>query len=458
MNHPKKILLIGKSGRLDCLVDAVARSSQAKEIYILSEVKNPGLLKKAKPENIKRGRTDDVPTVRRYAEKIRPDFAIIGPEEPLAAGVVDALKEIGIPCVGPTEKLARVETSKSFTRALLDKYGILDNPKYRVFHDTRGLRSYFEDEASFVIKPDGLTSGKGVKVFGEHLQSISEAVDYCQEIFDSGQGPVIVEEKLDGEEFSFQSFCDGSHVVHTIPIQDHKRAGNDDSGPNTGGMGSYSCADHLLPFLTPEHVEEACRINAEVARALQIEIREKYKGILYGSFMLTRHGLRVIEYNARFGDPEVMNVLPLLDADFIEVCEAIISETLDQIPVRFHRKATVCKYIVPEGYPSDPVRGAKIDISNVPAENDNMRLFYAAVNVKGDDLCLTGSRAIAIVGIGTNLAEAERVAEAAASKITGPVFHRTDIGTSELVNQRIAHMAKLYETDAAPIKEVKYAV
>lgn len=456
MNRSKKVYLIGKSGRLDCIADAVARSPQAKEIYILSEVRNRGLLEKA--EDVELGRTDDVPTVLRYAEKIRPDFAIIGPEEPLAARVVDALEKIGVPCVGPTKKLARVETSKSFTRALLDKYGIVDNPKYRVFHDTRGLRSYLEDEASFVIKPDGLTSGKGVKVFGEHLQSISEALDYCQEIFDNGEGPVIVEEKLDGEEFSFQSFCDGSHVVHTIPVQDHKRAGNDDSGPNTGGMGSYSCADHLLPFLTPEHVEEACRINAEVATALLKETHEKYKGILYGGFMLTKHGLRVIEYNARFGDPEVMNVLPLLDADFIEVCEAIISETLDQIPIRFHRKATVCKYIVPKGYPNTRVTGAKIDISNVPVKNDNMRLFYGAVNGEGDDLCLTASRAIAIVGIGTNLAEAERVAEAAASKITGPVFHRTDIGTSKLVNRRIAHMAKIYETDAAPIKEVKYAV
>jgi phosphoribosylamine-glycine ligase len=154
---------------------------------------------------------------------------------------------------------------------------------------------------------------------------VDEAIRYCAELFDLGQPAVLIEERLEGEEFSYQSFFDGKHIAHTIPVQDHKRAKEGDSGPNTGGMGSYSCADHLLPFLSRDHVLEAGEINRHVAETASKEIGEEYKGILYGGFMLTKDGLRVIEYNARFGDPEVMNVLPLLQTDFVEVCRAIIT-------------------------------------------------------------------------------------------------------------------------------------
>ena len=442
MKRPKKILVICKSGRLDCAVDAFYRSAHPNDIYVLSEVKNPSLSAKA-VEVCQVPKTDDKAVVRAYAERIRPDFVFIGPEEPLAAGVVDVLRELGIPAIGPTQSLARIETSKSFARELLQKYDIPGNPKYRTFYSMSGLRAYLEAQRSFVVKPDGLTGGKGVRVFGEHLHSIDDAIDYCKAIFDDGQEAVVIEERLEGEEFSFQSFCDGQHVVDTIPVQDHKRARNGDQGPNTGGMGSYSCEDHLLPFLTREHIEEASRINAAVARALLDETGEEYKGILYGSFMLTKNGLRVIEYNARFGDPEIMNVLPVLDTDFIDVCEAIIGGSLDKVPITFKPLATVCKYIVPEGYPGDAVKGAEVRLDKLPPASDRLRIYYASINGEGGKLYLTGSRALAVVGIGKDLAEAEGIAEAAASKVEGPVFHRSDIGTPRLVAQRVAHMAEL---------------
>jgi len=153
-------------------------------------------------------------------------------------------------------------------------------------------------------------------------------VSYCDELFRAGHIAVVIEEQLDGEEFSLQSFCDGTNVVDMVVVQDHKRAGENDTGPNTGGMGSYSCADHRLPFLLPHHVEEASAINAAMADALWKETGQRYKGILYGGFMATQNGIRLLEYNARFGDPETMNVLSIMETDLVDICEAIIEEKL----------------------------------------------------------------------------------------------------------------------------------
>lgn len=439
-----KILIIGKSGRTDCIADALVRSRHQKKLYALSEVRDPGLVEKC--EEVVTGKTEDVETVKKYARKVNPDFAIIGPEEPLAAGVVDILVgQLGIPCVGPMQSLAQLESSKAFTRELLSKYGIPGNPEYRVFRGLEGLEPYLKTLGEFVVKPDGLTGGKGVKIYGEHLHSIGEALQYCVSLFKENHRAVVVEEKLDGEEFSFQSFCDGRHVIDTVPVQDHKRAFDGDIGPNTGGMGSYSCEDHCLPFLSKEHIKEASKINAAVAHALREELGAEYKGILYGGFIVTRGGLRVLEYNARFGDPEVMNVLPLLKTDFIDACEAIISGTLNRLPVVFEKKATVCKYVVPKGYPTNPERGMRIFMEDVPRPSEKLRVYYAAVDKREDGLYLTGSRAVACVGIGSDLREAEQIAEDAASRVKGRVRHRRDIGTHSLIQKRIDHVRKIMD-------------
>jgi phosphoribosylamine---glycine ligase len=440
--RPATVVAMCKSGRLDAMAEALCNSASPPILHILSEVNNPGLAEKAK-EVIHPVKTDDPDEVAKIVRKINPDFVLIGPEEPLAAGVVDELRKFGIPCVGPTQKLAQLETSKSFTRGLLTKYDIPGNPKYRVFRGLEGIGDCLQTMDSFVVKPDGLTGGKGVKVFGEHLHSAAEAVKYCAEIFKLGQPAVVIEEKLDGEEFSFQSFFDGKHIVHTIPVQDHKRAREGDTGPNTGGMGSYSCADHLLPFLTRDHVHQAGEINRLVGEAVSREIGEEYKGILYGGFMLTKDGLRVIEYNVRFGDPEVMNILPLMQADFVEVCKAIIEGTLDKLTVRFKRQATVCKYVVPKAYPQKSGDDEQITLdaaTKVPGLGDRLRMYCAAIRDEDGKLYLTGSRAVAFVGIANTLFEAEKIAEEAASLVEGPVFHRRDIGTAELIQKRVDHM------------------
>lgn len=382
--------------------------------------------------------------VLRRAREERPDFVMVGPEDPLAAGVVDALQdELGIPCIGPTQSLARLESSKAFTRELLVKHQIPGNPEFKVFRTLNGIEGYLKKLGGYVVKPDGLTGGKGVKLSDAHLFSIADAVNYCGELLREGHPAVVIEEKLDGEEFSLQSFCDGTHVVDMVVVQDHKRAWEGDTGPNTGGMGSYSCADHSLPFLLPRQVQEASAINAAMASALRAETGQKYKGILYGGFMATRDGIRLLEYNARFGDPETLNVLSLLKTDLVEICEAIIEESLHEAPVAFEKLATVCKYVVPEGYPENPAKGKVIDLGAVPVESEKLRVYHASVEEKEGQLFLSGSRAVALVGIGKDLEEAQAIAESAASAVRGPVFHRRDIGTRQLIEHRIAHMRAL---------------
>jgi phosphoribosylamine--glycine ligase len=441
---PLKIQVYGKSGRLDAILEAYFRSRRNVEIETVSEVTNPSYRVKGK---VIVGRSDDLAVIEECAKQFRPDFAMIGPEEPLAAGAVDKLAELGIPAVGPTQKLAQLESSKTFTRMLLAEYGIRGNPIFRVFYSLNGIEGYLRQQESFVVKPDGLTGGKGVKLSGEHLHSVDAAVDYCRQLFASGQQAILIEEKLEGEEFSLQSFYDGQHIAHTMPVQDHKRAKEGDTGLNTGGVGSYSCPDHLLPFLTKDDVREAEDINRRACEAVSEKIGQPYKGIIYGNFMLTRNGLRLIEYNARFGDPEALNVLPLMETDFVDVSEAIIKGELDKLDVRFRNLATVCKYVVPEGYPDRPVKDAVIDmdaVNRLPDVGGRLRLYYGAVDDQDGRLVMTGSRAVGIVGIAETLFEAERIAENAASLVGGPVYHRRDIGTPQLVQKRKDHMDRIF--------------
>ena len=289
------------------------------------------------------------------------------------------------------------------------------------------------------MKYDGLAGGKGVKVAGEHLFSYEEAEQYCRTLVEKG-GQFVIEEKLTGQEFSLMSFCDGATLKHMPAVQDHKRAYEGDTGPNTGGMGTYSDANHSLPFLRDADIEQAQEINLATAKALKNKCGEGYKGILYGGFMATATGLKLIEYNARLGDPEAMNVLPLLESDFVIICRAIADGKLHDVDVKFRNQATVCKYAVPEGYPDNAVKGEPINVSGI---ENREGLFYASVDIKNDQLVEAGSRTVAVVGIADSITAAEKIAEEEISTVTGPLFHRTDIGTKALVQQRIDHMDSL---------------
>ncbi|TIE12114.1 phosphoribosylamine--glycine ligase, partial [Legionella pneumophila] len=383
----------------------------------------------------------DPEQVNQQAKEWEINLAIIGPEAPLEHAVADALWDCGIPVIGPRKNLAKIETSKAFARELMEKYGIPGLPKYKVFTSLEGIREFLSElgENNYVVKANGLMAGKGVKVGGEHLLSFEEALNYCKEIFTHNQS-LVIEEKLIGQEFSFMCFSDGISLVPMPIVQDHKRAYEHDEGPNTGGMGSYSAADHSLPFLSPEDVRAAFEINQSVINALMTEMSDKYIGILYGGFMATAHGVYVIEFNARFGDPEALNVLSLLESDFVKLCVAMANGNLQKESARFLNQATVCKYAVPDGYPDNPLRHVEIDISAVEPKDT---LYLAAVNFKDGKLYATGSRTAAYVGIANTISEAEEIAEQQIKNIKGPLFHRKDIGTSPLINTRVEVMRRL---------------
>jgi phosphoribosylamine-glycine ligase len=205
-------------------------------------------------------------------------------------------------------------------------------------------------------------------------------------------------------------------------------------------MGTYSDSDHKLPFLEDSHIKSAQKINEQTAKALKQKFGEGYKGILYGGFIATNAGVQLIEYNARFGDPEAMNVLSILETDFIDICKSIISGNLSNLDINFKNVATVCKYAVPDGYPDNPIKGNPIDVSNIKDKN---LLFHASVELKDKKLIQMGSRAIAVVGHGESIWEAEQIAEKNISKVQGPLFHRKDIGTTELIQQKINHMVSI---------------
>ncbi|MBU0981161.1 phosphoribosylamine--glycine ligase [Patescibacteria group bacterium] len=434
----KRILLVGNGAREHVIAETLKRSPQEVLLYTYASSKNPGIIELSEEYEV--GSLSDFDAMISFAEKVKPDFAFVGPDNPIADGAADKLLEIGVKSVAPTMMLAQLESSKSFTRDLMKKYNIPGNPEFRVFEEIDGMRDFIEElGGNYVVKADGLTGGKGVKVSGVHLESIEEGVQYAEEcILDAGR--VVIEEKFVGEEFSLMSLTDGKTLRDMPAVQDHKRAYEGDTGPNTGGMGTYSDVNHSLPFLRESDLKEAHEITVRVAAALKEETGKYFTGVMYGGFIAVKDGVRLIEYNARFGDPEAMNVLPLLKSDFAQVCEAIIEGTLEKLELEFENKATVLKYVVPEGYPVNPKKGDKIEIGMVP---EGVKMYFGSVDKKEDGLYLSSSRAIAFVGIADSLEEAERKAQSALDCVKGPVFYRRDIGTAALIQKRIDHMTTL---------------
>ena len=428
-------LIIGSGAREHAIAKCFNKSQREKKLFCVGTNMNPGIAEVCKDFVL--GNINDPDFIVKYAKSSKINIAIIGPENPLKNGISDALWKANIKVVGPKKKLAQIETSKSFARDLLKEYNIKANPFYKKFSSMNGVENTLDFLGeNHVIKYDGLAGGKGVKVFGEHLFSKKDSMNYCFELVDKKRR-FIIEQKLNGEEFSLMSFCDGKTIIHMPVVQDHKRAYEGDTGPNTGGMGTYTNYDHSLPFLTQDNIEKAQHINKAVSEALKDKLGESYKGILYGGFIATSEGVKLVEYNARFGDPEAMNILSILENDFITICHAIVDEKLDSINLSFKNKATVCKYAVPDGYPDNPIKGETVDISGVANING---LFYGSVALENNQLLELGSRTMAVVGVAKTIEEAEIKAEQEIVSIKGPLFHRSDIGKTELIQKKINRM------------------
>ncbi|MEM4264959.1 MAG: phosphoribosylamine--glycine ligase, partial [Thermoplasmata archaeon] len=373
-----KVLTVGGGAREHAIAAALKRSGA--RLFSCMKNRNPGIARLS--EEFALVNETDVSSVVKYAKARGVELAVIGPEAPLEAGLADALRSEGIGVVGPSMAAGRIETSKEFMRSLMEDKGLPGRVRYistKSMSDVNDWLDRFGPEV--VVKPSGLTGGKGAKIFGEHLMSAEDVRRYCQEIIEGridSSGTVILEEKLEGEEFTIQAFVDGKIVMPMPAVQDHKRAYEGDEGPNTGGMGSYSDADHLLPFLTREDYDSGVHIMQKVCDCLREEGME-YRGILYGQFMCTKDGPKVVEFNARFGDPEAMNVLTIMTDSFLEMAEGIAGGSLSK-NCSFAPQATVCKYVVPEGYGTKPLAGQRIEIDEEKIRRTGATLYYAAVN------------------------------------------------------------------------------
>ncbi len=431
MNSHIHVLVVGSGGREHAIAQALSKNPNTRIFAVMNRM-NPGIAELA--EGVLIAPETEPDAIKKFSIHHAIEYACIGPEAPLEAGVVDILTDAGIFCLGPSKKAARIETDKAYCRNLMRQYNIPGLPQFHIFHSGHEAEVFLINSTKeYAIKPAGLTGGKGVKIMGEHLTR-EEACHYVHSL----NGDIVIEERLIGEEFTVQAFVDGSHLVAMPLVQDHKRAYEGDVGPNTGGMGSYTLPDHRLPFVTDDDYDRAIAIMNQTVAALAAE-GTPYVGILYGQFMNTAQGPMVIEFNARFGDPEAMNVLSILTSDFTTVVQAIAAGALDSVEVTFAQKATVCKYLVPEGYPDTPVIGGKLVVG--PA--NKALCYYASVIRDGPYFITQSSRTMAFVGIGDTLDEAEQIAEEAASAVQGPVRHRRDIGTKAVLEKRIAHMREI---------------
>jgi phosphoribosylamine--glycine ligase len=437
-----RALLVGGGGREHAIAVAMARYGA--EIHAYAKTRNPGIARLAK--SYRQGDETDPQPLLGFAAGCRPDLAVIGPEAPLAAGIADRLRDDGIPVLGPGKEAARIETSKSFARALLDRHQVPGRIGWALCSSAGEARDAIRRfDGQVAVKPIGLTGGKGVKVSGDHLPDEAAAVEYAAQVISSGSGgeaAVLVEEKLEGEEFSLQALASGSDLSPFPLAQDHKRLLEGDRGPNTGGMGSYSDADHLLPFISRREADQALGSMRATLAALVAE-GHPFHGVLYGQFMLARDGPRIVEFNARFADPESMNVLSILESPATEAFERAATGRLAGLALRSAPRATVCRYLVPEGYGHSPIAGQPVEIDEPGIREDGNLLYFAAVEEKDGKVSTGTSRALALVGQGATLEEAEARCSASMGRVKGRLFHRRDIGTRAMVQQRVEHMERI---------------
>ena len=410
------ILVIGSGGREHALYWKLSESPQTEQIYAIPG--NPGMGASAAIA------LDDHAAILRFVKEHEIGLVVVGPEVPLMNGLVDELEAAGIRAFGPRANAAEIEGSKSFAKDLMKKYGI-PTARYEVFTAAEPARAYIRQEgAPIVVKADGLAAGKGVIVAMTEQEAL-DAVDAIMEDHSFGDAGacVVIEEFMEGEEASLLAFTDGRTIRPMISAQDHKRAYDGDRGPNTGGMGTYAPAPVMTPEMTERAVEE---ILKPTIAAMAMEGRV-YRGCLYLGLMVTADGPKVVEFNARFGDPETQVVLPLLDSDLVAIMCACADGTLADVPIRWKDGAAVCVVLASGGYPGHYEKGQEIH-GLADAEAMGALVFHAGTAMKAGKLVTNGGRVLGVVGRGADISSAVDAAYAAAAKISfKDAYYRKDI-------------------------------
>ena len=410
------ILVIGSGGREHALYWKLSESPQTEQIYAIPG--NPGMGTSAAIA------LDDHAAILRFVKEHEIGLVVVGPEVPLMNGLVDELEAAGIRAFGPLANAAEIEGSKSFAKDLMKKYGI-PTARYEVFTAAEPARAYIRQEgAPIVVKADGLAAGKGVIVAMTEQEAL-DAVDAIMEdhSFGDAGARVVIEEFMEGEEASLLAFTDGTTIRPMISAQDHKRAYDGDRGPNTGGMGTYAPAPVMTPEMTERAVEEILKPTiAAMAKEGRI-----YRGCLYLGLMVTADGPKVVEFNARFGDPETQVVLPLLDSDLVAIMCACADGTLADVPIRWKDGAAVCVVLASGGYPGHYEKGQEIH-GLADAEAMGALVFHAGTAMKDGKLVTNGGRVLGVVGRGADISSAVDAAYAAATKISfKDAYYRKDI-------------------------------
>jgi len=416
-----KILVVGGGGREHAIIKKLKGNPQVTEIFALPG--NGGIAADAVCVNIG---AKDIPQIVEFAVSHGVDYAVVAPDDPLVLGAVDALEEKGIPCFGPRANAAIIEGSKVFAKDLMKKYHI-PTAQYEVFTDMESALRYLDTApVPTVIKADGLALGKGV-IIAQTRQEAKEAVQSMMQdkVFGKSGDQIVIEEFLTGPEVSVLSFTDGETVVPMISSMDHKRAGDGDTGLNTGGMGTVA----PNPYYTAE-VAQRCmeEIFLPTIRAMKAEGRT-FRGCLYFGLMLTPNGPKVIEYNCRFGDPETQVVLPLLESDLLTIMQATTNGTLAQTEVKFRDDYACCVILASQGYPTSYEKGYPISIPGEIASH----VYVAGAAWKDGQLVTSGGRVLGVTAVADSLKEAIREAYAMAETIRfDNCYYRHDIGARAL--------------------------
>ncbi len=422
------VLLLGSGGREHALAWRLASSPLLTKLYAAPG--NPGIAREAELAALDIGDHD---AVRRFCLDQGIDLVVVGPEAPLVAGLADDLRAAGIRVFGPSKAAARLEGSKGFTKDLCARFNI-PTGAYRRFSALEPAQAYVREQgAPIVVKADGLAAGKGVTV----AMTLAEAMEALEACFDGSFGvagaEVVVEEFLTGEEASFFCLCDGKTALPFGTAQDHKRVGDGDTGPNTGGMGAYSPA----PVMTPEIIERTMREIVEPTMRGMAEMGHPFQGVLFVGLMIDDEGPKLIEYNTRFGDPECQVLMMRLKEDLLVLLNAAVDGQLAHTSARWRDETALTVVMAAKGYPASPEKGSVIRGVEAAAAGGDVEIFHAGTAMRDGDLVANGGRVLNVTAMGASAGEAQKRAYEAVGRIDWPEgFCRRDIGWRAVERER----------------------